>query len=202
MSNGSVGVAVIGDCPVFRHGASQLIGGAPDLHLVVAASSVPGADGGLRGADVVLVDLQQSGRRLAAAAAELRERGHAVVIVSSSPQIDAVEVIRAGAGGYVSRQAEGDELLTAIRLVGAGHCYVSAPASRLLADSPRFTNREQEVLRLLANGATDDEIASRLRISKHTVHSHLDRIGEKTGTRRRFDLARLAIEHGLTDQVW
>ncbi|WP_286256026.1 LuxR C-terminal-related transcriptional regulator [Streptomyces graminofaciens] len=194
-------IAVIGDCPVFRHGVSELIGSAPDLRLVVTAPSVAGADGGLRGADVVLMDLQESGPRLAAVVAELRARGHAVVVVSSSPRIDAVRVIRAGAGGYVSRQAEGEELLTAIRVVGAGRCYVSASAGCLLEESPRFTDREQDVLRLLANGATDHEIAHRLRISKHTVHSHLDRIGEKAGTRRRFDLTRLAIEHGLTDRA-
>ncbi|MFF7262113.1 LuxR C-terminal-related transcriptional regulator [Streptomyces sp. NPDC008159] len=201
MSTGAMGVAVIGDCPVFRHGVSQLIEGAPDLRLIAAAESVHDAVDGLRDADVVLVDFQQQGRRLASAVAELRERGHAVVVVSSSAQTDAVRVIRAGAGGYVSRQAEGDELLTALRVVAAGRCYVSAPASHLLKETPRLTDREQEILGLLAHGATDDEIACRLRISKHTVHSHLDRIGEKTGTRRRFDLTRLAIEHGFTDRA-
>lgn len=201
MSTGSLRIAVIGDCPVFRHGVSQLIGTAPDLHLVIAGPSVEGADGSLRSAEVVLMDLQQSARRLAAAVAKLRERGHAVIVVSSSPQIDAVQVIRAGASGYLSRHAEGEELLTAIRVVGSGRSYVSAPASHLLRRSPHFTEREQEILRLLAEGATDHEIARRLLISKHTVHSHLDRIGEKTGSRRRPDLTRLAIEYGLTDRA-
>src|SRR5258708_2305298 len=113
-------IGVIGDCPLFRHGASQLIGAAPDLLLVVTAPSIEGADGGLRGAEVVLMDLQQSPTRLTATVAKLRERGHAVIVVSSSPRIDAVQVIQAGASGYLSRQAEGDELLTAIRVVLQG----------------------------------------------------------------------------------
>jgi DNA-binding NarL/FixJ family response regulator len=194
-----VRIAVIGDCPVFRHGVTQLIGTAPDLHLVAAAASIEAADGSLRGAEVVLMDLQQSAPRLAAAVAKLRKRGHAVIVVSSSPKIDAVQVIREGASGYLSREAEEEEVLTAIRLVGSGRSYVCAPASHLLVRSPRFTEREQEILRLLANGARDHEIASQLSISKHTVQSHLDRIGEKTGSRRRSDLTRLAVEHGLTD---
>jgi DNA-binding CsgD family transcriptional regulator len=77
---------------------------------------------------------------------------------------------------------------------------VCPPAGRLLPRAPHLTDREREVLRLLSHGATDHEIASRLHISKHTVQSHLDRIGEKTGSRRRSDLTRLAIEHGFTGQ--
>jgi DNA-binding NarL/FixJ family response regulator len=157
-------------------------------------------DGSLRGAHVVLVDLQQSPPRLAAAVTELRKRGHAVIITSSGAQIDAAQVIRAGASGYLSRQAEGEELLTAIRVVGSGRSYVSAAADSLLEKSPHFTGREQDILRLVVNGATDKEIAEKLCISKHTVQSHLDRIREKTGYRRRPDLTRLAIEYGLTDR--
>ncbi|MER5200655.1 response regulator transcription factor [Streptomyces sp. NPDC002755] len=193
-----VRIAVIGDCPVFRHGISNLISAAPDLHLVAAAPSMESMDGSLRGAHVVLMDLQQPAPRLTAAVTKLHRRGHAVLVVSSSPQIDAVQVIRAGASGYLSRQAEAHEVLTAIRTVGSGRSYVSAPASRLVGLSPHFTDREQEILRLLANGSTDHEIAAELGISKHTVHSHLDRIGEKTGSRRRPDLTRIAVEHGLT----
>ncbi|MFF4626387.1 LuxR C-terminal-related transcriptional regulator [Streptomyces griseorubiginosus] len=199
MSTATTRIAVIGDCPVFQEGVSQLIGTVPDLHLVAIAPSVDVLDGGSRGVDVVLVDLQQSAPSLAAVVAELRGRGHAVLVVSSSPQVDAVQVIQAGASGYLSRQVGAEELLTAIRAVGAGDGYVSAPAGHLLGQSPRFTKREQEILRLVAHGATDHEIADRLSISKHTVQSHLDRIGEKTGSRRRSRLTRLAVEHGLTD---
>jgi len=200
VSTGFTGIAVIGDCPLFRHGVSQLVCTVPNLRLVVTASSLQAADGSLRGADVVLMDLQQPPPRLAATVAELRKRGHAVIVMASSAQIGAAQVIRAGAGGYLSRQAEGDELLTAIRVVGSGRSYVSAPAGYLLEKSPHFTDREQDILRLIVNGATDREIADKLCISKHTVQSHLDRIGEKTGYRRRFDLTRLAIEYGLTDR--
>ncbi|MFD9002384.1 LuxR C-terminal-related transcriptional regulator [Streptomyces sp. NPDC059582] len=199
MSTELVRIAVIGDCPVFRHGVSQLIGSAPDLDLVAAAPSMEIADGSLRGVEVVLIDLQQPAPKLTAAVTKLHRRGHAVLVVSSSPQIDAVQVIQAGASGYLCRQAEAHEVLTAIRTVGSGRSYVSAPASHLVRKSPHFTGREQEILRLLANGSTDHEIAAELGISKHTVQSHLDRIGGKAGSRRRPDLTRIAVEHGLID---
>ncbi|MFF1303299.1 LuxR C-terminal-related transcriptional regulator [Streptomyces sp. NPDC058307] len=200
MSADVVRVAVIGDCPVFRRGLSRLIHSVPDLDLVAAAASVERAESGLRHAHVVLVDLEQPAPALVTVVAQLGTRGHAVIVVSSSPQIDAVQVIQAGARGYLSRQTEEDEVLTAIRAVGSGRSYVCPPASRLLPRSPRLTDREREVLRLLSHGATDHEIARRLRISKHTVQSHLDRIGEKTGSRRRSDLTRLAVEQGFTGQ--
>ncbi len=180
-----VRIAVVGDCPLFRHGVSELIGTTPDLHLVANAPSVESADGSLRGAHVVLMDLQESAPRLVAAVTKLCRRGHAVLVVSSSPRIDAVQVIQAGASGFLSRRAEPDEMLRAIRTVGSGRSYVSGPTSDLLSRSPHFTDREQEILILLANGSTDHEIAANLGISKHTVQSHLDRIGEKTGSRRR-----------------
>ncbi|MET9097484.1 response regulator transcription factor [Streptomyces antibioticus] len=195
-----VRIALVCDCPLFRHGVSQLIGTTPDLYLVAHAPSVERADGSLRGAHVVLIDVQETGPRLAAAVARLRKRGHAVLVVSSSPQTDAVQVIQAGASGFLSRRAEPDEVLRAIRTVGAGRSYVSGPASDLLSHIPHFTDREQEILNLLAHGSTDHEIAARLGISKHTVQSHLDRIGEKTGSRRRPDLTRIAVENGLADQ--
>ncbi|MEU9166373.1 response regulator transcription factor [Streptomyces sp. NPDC048420] len=198
MSADVMRVAVIGDCPVFRRGLSRLIHTVPDLDLVAAAPSVQRADGALRHAHVVLVDLERPAPELVTVVAQLRDRGHGVIVVSSSPQIDAVQVIQAGAHGYLSRQTEEDEVLRAIRAVGSGRSYVCPPASRLLPRSPHLTDRERQILRLLAHGATDHEIAGRLRISKHTVQSHLDRIGEKTGSRRRSDLTRLAVEQGFT----
>jgi len=64
---------------------------------------------------------------------------------------------------------------------------------------PVLTQREQSVLRLLAKGMTDSEIASQLSISIKTVHSHLDRIRDRSGLRRRAELTRLAVEAGLVD---
>ena len=183
-----VRIAVIGDCPVFRHGISQLIGTAPDLHLVAAVPSIESADGSLRGAEVVLMDLQQSAPRLAATVTKLRRKGHAVLVVSSSPQLDAVQVIQAGASGYLSRQVGGEELLAAIGAVGRGRrlCVrAGQPSGRTV---PPFHGPGAGNPVPSRQWFEDHEIAAALGISKHTVQSHLDRIGEKTGSRRRPDL--------------
>jgi len=137
-------------------------------------------------------------RETAELVARLNRRGHAVILLSASEtQTDVDVALQVGARGYLSKQVEEGELLTAIRTVASGRSYVSTS----LADppsSPRITERERQILELVASGATDRQIAAELKISEHTVHSHLDRLRDKTGSRRRADLTRLAMEQGIT----
>lgn len=117
------------------------------------------------------------------------------------PPADIAEPIRAGARGCLSRQAGELELLAAIRLVVAGCRYISAVLAvgpRPCLDPPcRVTKREREILELVAVGETDHGIAVRLGISENTVHSHLDRLRDKIGSRRRADLTRFALSHDI-----
>lgn len=148
---------------------------------------------------MVLLDLLQSRARLAATVAELRKRGHAVIVASSSADLDPVQTIRAGAGGCLSRQAEGDELLTAIKVVASGRSYVSAPVGNLLKTpliSPNGNRRfcdSSRTARRTGKSPADSASARTPSIRISTGG------GEKTGTRRRSDLTRLAIERGLVD---
>lgn len=116
-------------------------------------------------------------------------------------RVTPVRPIEAGARGYLSQQVEETELLTAIRTVASGRSYFSTGfgSQRPHGRSLHITDRERQILELVASGATDREIASKLNISEHTVHSHLDRLGSKTGCRRRADLIRLALQQDPDD---
>jgi DNA-binding NarL/FixJ family response regulator len=199
---GMIRVAIVEDHPVFRMGLMQVVEAAPGLELAGVARSVDEFDAlRLGGGAIVLLDLQLEGSRLegADAVAHLVADGYQVLVVSASEQpADVVQAIAAGARGYLSKQAEEIEILGAIQAVIHGRTYVSATLAGYLLQAPiPITAREREILELVAGGETDQDIAEQLTISVRTVHSHLDRIRDKTGSRRRADLTRFAIERGI-----
>ncbi|MEU9131378.1 response regulator transcription factor [Kitasatospora sp. NPDC048540] len=199
MSAEPIRVAVVGDCPLYRCGLTGVIDSAADLELAVDARGAEEAEDRLMPGDVVLLDLQLRPSYLAAVVHRLAERGAAVLVLCSDEQGAIGPSMQAGARGCLSRQAGEPELLAAVRLVANGCEYVSA----VLAVRPwsqavcRVTERERQILELLANGETDHGIAERLGISEHTVHSHLDRLRDKIGSRRRADLTRFAIANDI-----
>jgi len=202
MGASMIQVAIVEDHPVFRKGLMHVVESAPGLTLAGVARSVDEFDTLHVGSStIVLLDLQLPGSSLqgADAVAHLVGRGHRVLVVSASEApADVVQAIGAGARGYLSKQAEETEILGAIRAVAEGRPYVSATLASYLLQTPiQITAREREILELVAGGETDQDIAEQLTISVRTVHSHLDRIRDKTGSRRRADLTRFAIEHGI-----
>jgi DNA-binding NarL/FixJ family response regulator len=193
-------VAIVEDHPLFRKSLAQVIRAAADLMLVgMAASLEEFASCGRSAATVVVLDLQLPGLGGPGAVAHLSKEGHAVLVLSASEvPADMVQAMRAGARGYLSKQADEAEILRAIRTVAHGETYVAPTLASHLLEAPlRITAREQEILELVADGETDQDIAELLGISIRTVHSHLDRIRDKTGSRRRAELTRLAIERGI-----
>ncbi|WP_405014712.1 response regulator transcription factor [Kitasatospora sp. NBC_01539] len=220
MSAQPIRVAVVGDCPVFRLGLAQMIESATDLQLTLSVPSpeeaetvtipdlTPTPDPAatpaptnptLRPGDVLLLDLQLPPAPLAAVVHRLGGLGAEVLVLCSGLQQDVVPQMQAGARGCLSRQAGELELLSAVRLVASGCSYVSAALAVRPLTEPlcRVTERERQILALLANGETDHGIAHRLGISEHTVHSHLDRLRDKIGSRRRADLTRFAVAHDI-----
>ncbi|GJF30937.1 DNA-binding response regulator [Kitasatospora sp. NE20-6] len=231
MSTQPIRVAVVGDCPVFRRGLTQMIKSTTDLQLTLSVPSPEEAEAGarptpspatipapattpdpaptsnpthdptpvLRPGDVVLLDLQLPPGPLAAVVHRLGGLGAEVLVLCSGLQQDVVPQMQAGARGCLSRQAGELELLSAVRLVASGCSYVSAALAVRPLTEPlcRVTERERQILALLANGETDHGIARRLGISEHTVHSHLDRLRDKIGSRRRADLTRFAVTHDI-----
>jgi DNA-binding NarL/FixJ family response regulator len=127
-----------------------------------------------------------------------------LVLSASEDRESVVTALEAGARGYVTKSAQTSEILAAVREVAAGNHYVSPTLAAYLlrasaeARTPALTERERQILVLIATGMTDQEIAGQLNISVRTVRSHLDNIGHKLGERRRAALASQAHRLGLT----
>jgi DNA-binding NarL/FixJ family response regulator len=194
-------VAVVEDHPVYRQGLLQVLEQAPDLEPLVAARSVEDFTATVPARpDLVILDLHLPGAvEGTAAVRRLCALGHTVLVVSAAQgEADVVDAVGAGARGYLTKESEPNEIVRAVRAVAAGGTYVSATLAAYLLKAPmQLTAREREILRLVAGGETDQDIAEQLVISVRTVRSHLDRIRDKTGSRRRADLTRLAIERRL-----
>ncbi|MFI5040554.1 MAG: response regulator [Acidimicrobiales bacterium] len=195
-----IAVAIVDDHPVYRQGLAMVVDGAEDLQLIANARSIEEFDALAPPAEVVLLDLHLPGIEGSAGVAHVCGLDYKVLVLSAagSPE-DVVDAIAAGAAGYLTKDSDADEIARAIRAVAAGQTFVSPTlASYLLRaakSSPApysLTEREREVLGLVASGETDQDIAAELYISVSTVRSHLDRIRDKTGARRRADLTGLA----------
>lgn len=202
-------VSIVEDHPLYRVALARVIDGLPGFTLGPVAGSVEEflahrAPGG----GVVLLDLNLPGQQGPAATLAVTESGHRPLVISAqAEQADVLAVLAAGARGYLTKSAEADEIAAAIRQIAGGGTYVSPTLAAFLLDSARprqagprlsLTQREREVLGLLAEGERDVDIARALTISVRTVRSHLDRIREKTGQRRRSELTRLAIGEGIS----
>lgn len=205
----SIAVGIVEDHPVYLQGLAGVIDDADGLDLVLAARTIEQFDDrlltGSSAPSLVMLDLHLSGGVLqkSEAVAHLRKQGRRVLVVSSSGDRESVlDAIAAGAAGYVTKDAEADEIVRAVQTVASGETYVSPTlAGYLLHAAARFhlTPREKDVLRLLAAGDRNRDIAEQLHITENTVRSNLDRIRDKTGLRRRAELTQLAIRHGLVE---
>ncbi len=199
-----ISVAIVDDHPVYRQGLAMVVDNAEDLELVGEAKSIEDFDKLQSPVDVVLLDLHLPGIDGSAGVAHVCEAGYRALVVSAAgtPE-DVIDAIAAGAVGYLTKETDADEITRAIRTVAAGDTYVSPTlASYLLraeksASDYQLTKRERDVLALLAAGERDQDIAAQLFIATTTVHSHLERIRDKTGARRRAELTTLAHRLGI-----
>lgn len=202
-------VAVVDDHPLYRAGLATAIEASPNFELVDTAGSVEEFDQKVESTDIVLLDLHLPGIQGSDGVAHVCARGFRVIVVSAAGEPDdVVDAMAAGASGYLTKDADSEDVAAAIESVAAGNTYVSPTLASylIMADRSaavtemRLSDRELEVLALVAGGDTDRDIAEQLNLSLNTVHSHLDRIRDKTGARRRAQLTKLAIERGITPQ--
>jgi DNA-binding NarL/FixJ family response regulator len=203
---GRILVGVVEDHPLYRAAVARVLEETPDIELGVVADSVARfAVGRQPPGGVVVLDLGLQGVRDAAAVLEIIGMGHRVLVVSAhANQPEVLGAIAAGARGYLSKDADGAEILRAIRAIAAGNSYVSPILAAFVLNSSRqagpkieLSAQERRVLSLVAAGERDADIAETMSIGIRTVRSYLDRIRDKTGRRRRPELTRFAIEEGI-----
>jgi two-component system response regulator NreC len=160
---------------------------------------------------ILVLDLNMPGELTSFdAIPRVREASPATRVVVLTMQDDpefARRALRAGAAGYVLKEAADDELVEAVRCVATGGTYLNPRLGAMLAAAPPepsgppddLTEREVEVLRLIALGHTNAEIAQELFLSVRTVESHRAHIQQKLGRSTRAELVRYALDHRLVD---
>jgi two-component system response regulator NreC len=208
----SLTVVLADDHAVVRSGLRLLLESDPQIAVVAEAGDMTAADAAVRSQrpDVLVLDLHMPGEPSLPAIPRLRADcpGTAVVVLTAQRDPSyAGEALRLGATGYVPKEAAGRHLLEAIRTVAGGGTYLEPELGARLAATtaaaagaaPELTARELEVLRLIARGLTNREIAERLFLSVRTIESHRARIQRKLGRSRRSDLVDYAIERGLVE---
>jgi two-component system response regulator NreC len=205
-------VVLADDHAVVRSGLRLLLEAEPGHEVLAEAATAEDALRYTRAhrPSVLVLDLNMPGRPSLEVIPEIRAAAPATGIVVLTMQEDpafAREALRAGAVGYVLKEAADEELLQAVRLAAAGATYLNPRlGARLAAEPPLpagppddLTEREVEVLRLIALGHTNSEIASQLYLSVRTIESHRAHIQQKLRRTTRAELVQYALEHGFVD---
>ena len=199
------------DHAVVRSGLRALFEAEPGIEVVGEAGDMTAAIAEVERhrPDVLVLDLHMPGEPSLAAIPRLRETCPDTRVVVLTAQRDpsfASEALRVGAAGYVPKEAAGGQLLEAIGVVARGGTYLEPElGARVAANAEaagrvtELTEREVDVLRLIARGHTNREMAERLFLSVRTIESHRARIQRKLGRSRRSDLVEYALERGLVE---
>lgn len=203
---------VVDDHAVVRGGIRHAVQETADI--VVAGEAANGAEAlekaGARSFDVVLLDISMPGRGGLEVLKELRQRdgGTPVLILSIYPEEQyAVRALRSGAAGYLTKESAPEELVAAIRKVAAGGKYVSAALAERLATTiaapvggplhEQLSDREYQIMCMMASGRTQTQIAEELSLSVKTISTYRARVLAKTGLKSNAEITRYAIEQKL-----
>jgi DNA-binding NarL/FixJ family response regulator len=220
MSETRVTVMVVDDHPMWRDGVARDL---DEAGLTVVATASNGTEALTRARatrpQVVVLDLQIPAPNGVEVTARLVEDDPAVrvlILSASGEQADVLEAVKAGATGYLVKSASRKELLSAVLRVAEGDTVFTpglaglvlgeyrrlsdAPADTRDPDTPQLTERETEVLRLVAKGLGYKQIAERLFLSHRTVQNHVQNTLRKLQMHNRVQLVRYAIEQGLDDE--
>ena len=201
-------LVIVDDHPVVRAGLVGMLSDEPGFEVVGEASDGDQAAriAAATSPDVVLMDLRMPGLDGVAATARITAGGDAKVLILTTYESDdqILAAIEAGASGYLLKAAPQAEIVAGIRSVAAGQTALSPQVAvrlveRMRAPAPEsvLTTRETEVLRLVAAGHSNKQIATALGIGESTVKTHLLKVFEKLGVADRTRAVTLAMERGL-----
>lgn len=208
-------VLLVEDHIVVRQGIKALLSDEPDLEVVGEADNGREALQAVMELqpDLVLMDISMPGLNGIEATRQIRQRHPEVKVIVLSMHANeeyVFQVLRAGASGYVLKQSDSSEVLTAIRAALAGGSFLSPPISRAVVDDyvrraeargegrdlDLLTSREREVLQLLAEGMSNRKIAEQLNISVKTVETHRSNMMNKLDVDSKTELIKYALRKG------
>jgi two-component system nitrate/nitrite response regulator NarL len=207
-------VLIADDHPLFREAIARVIGERSDLELVAEAADGRAALEKIRELQpaVAVIDVRMPELDGSDVLVALREEGLPTNVVFLSAFLDSKTVydaVAAGANAYLSKEAETDEIVTAILAAARGETILGQEVQTGLAEQirfreenesrPRLSEREHEVLRLIAEGLSAPEIGERIHLSTATVKTHLQHLYEKLGVSERAAAVAEGMRRGLVD---
>jgi DNA-binding NarL/FixJ family response regulator len=212
-------VVVVDDQELFRRGLIMLVGAEDDIEVIGEASDGEEATALAEALvpDVILMDVRmpkRSGIEACVAIKQTAPSAKIIMLTMSDEEADLYEAIKNGASGYLLKDASIDEVSQAIRVVADGQSLISpSMATKLLEEfktisrtggkgdaiAPKLTDRELEVLNLVARGLNNREIAKQLFISENTVKNHVRNILEKLQLHSRMEAVMYAVREKLLD---
>jgi len=208
-----INILLADDHTIVRQGLKLILSSQPDLNVVGEAANgkqVVDLAQSLK-PDVILMDVampDMNGIEATRQVIQANARAKVLVLSMHKEPVYVREILRAGARGYILKDAIDTELLNAVRSVAQGDGYVSPAVSGALLNDYRqnvtdpldlLSSREREVLQLVGEGKTNKDIATRLNLSVYTVDSHRGKIMEKLNLHSTGELVRFAVKHGLVD---
>jgi two-component system response regulator NreC len=209
----TITIVLADDHPVVRSGLRMLLEAEDDIEVLAETGDVDATRRSVLGhkPTVLVLDLNMPGGSSLEAIPTMAESSPGTAVVVLTMQEDpafAREALRAGARGYVLKQAAGTELVQAIRAAAGGGTWLNPELGARMAAAPDkptgppgdLTERELDVLRLIALGHTNNEIAAQLYLSVRTVETHRAHIQQKLGMSSRAELVRYALDNDLIDR--
>ncbi|HEX6003310.1 MAG TPA: response regulator transcription factor [Burkholderiales bacterium] len=209
-----VRVLIVDDHAIVREGLKRILADAPELRVAGEAASGPEAIDLVREQswDVMLLDISlpgANGLEVLRAVKDLAPKLPVLILTMYPEDQYALRMLRAGAAGYLTKEGAPAQLVTAIRKVASGGKYISAAVAEKLAwelerrkqpaTHEDLSNREFEILRLIASGKTVSQIAQQLRLSVKTVSTYRMRLLTKLNMKSNAELTHYAIKGGLVD---
>jgi two-component system, NarL family, response regulator NreC len=207
-------IVIVDDHEVIRAGLHALLDNESEIEVVGEAENSEVAIQMVEhlAPDIVLMDISMPGMNGIETTRKIKKKSPATQVLILTVHEDGellYEGLKNGASGYILKRAVKSELINAIHAVGRGDLYVHSPMTRALLEKalnplqssstnpPALTQREEQILRLIAKGYTNNQVGDELFISIRTVEFHRRNIMDKLGVDNRVELVKYAVEHGL-----